>query len=198
MISRASALADLPASSEANARAVLSEHRNGSILQITAWPNTDGRVRTVITELLELRVPLTGSAVVQDGATVAAIAPGRYLVASGADDLSQRFQAALGSADGSVTDLTHGRTIFRLHGDVATAVLAKGVALDLDLAAFPPGRVAQTMMHHVDVVVHRLAEQSFELWTLRSFAEALGEWLLEAGLEFGVVFTGDLATSSAA
>jgi sarcosine oxidase subunit gamma len=63
------------------------------------------------------------------------------------------------------------------------------VAIDLDPAVFPPGRAAQTMIHHIDVLVHRTAETTFELWVLRSFAESLAEWVLDAGQEFGAAFS---------
>ena len=44
------------------------------------------------------------------------------------------------------------------------------------------------MIHHIDVVIHRRAETHFELWVLRSFAEALAEWLLDAGIEDEIGF----------
>jgi heterotetrameric sarcosine oxidase gamma subunit len=62
------------------------------------------------------------------------------------------------------------------------------VALDLQAGAFPPGRVAQTVIHHVDVLLHRRAVEAFDLWALRGFAEALAEWIIDAGLEFGIAF----------
>ena len=50
-------------------------------------------------------------------------------------------------------------------------MLAKGVAIDLDPGAFPNDRVAQSMIHHIDIVLHRVGPDAFELWVLRSFAE---------------------------
>src|SRR5215210_6478268 len=50
-----------------------------------------------------------------------------------------------------------------------------------DPPVFPPGRVAQTMIHHIDVLLHRQKRSSFDLWVLRSFAAALTEWLIDAG-----------------
>jgi sarcosine oxidase subunit gamma len=78
--------------------------------------------------------------------------------------------------------------ILKLDGEASASVLATSVALDLDLAAFPAGRVAQTMIHHVDVVIHRRSETGFELWVLRSFAESLAEWLLDQGEPAGMGF----------
>lgn len=188
MADRRSALAHLPQISAENARAALVEIRSGSILQVVAWPDTLQAVRVVIAEFLGVEIPPTGSAVAGKDATVAAIAPGRFLVAGVADDLAARFEAALPSAAAAVTDFSHGRVVLRLEGEAAIALLAKGVALDLDLTAFASGRVAQTAIHHIDVLVHRVSEATFELWVLRGFAEPLAEWLIDAGAEFPLSF----------
>jgi methylglutamate dehydrogenase subunit D len=186
MAERRGALAELPAGAADAARVSLREIMPGSILQIQAWPDSLPAVQSVVSDLLGVTVPPMGSTAGGDGQPlVAAIAPGRFLVRADATDLPERFAAALTAEDGAVTDLTHGRTVLRLEGDGAATVLGKCVALDLDLAAFPPGRVAQTAIHHIDVVLHRRSESSFDLWALRSFAESLAEWLLDAGGPIG-------------
>jgi sarcosine oxidase subunit gamma len=189
MAERHSALAHLPASPMPGARATLSELQPGSILQIAAWPDTLAAVEVVLADILQIAVPRTGAATAAAGATLAAVAPGRYLVAADAADAVTRLEAALPATDGAVTDLSHGRVILRLEGEAAADVLARCIALDLDPTAFPLGRAAQTMIHHVDVLVYRVAETRFELWMLRSFAESLAEWILDAGLELSVGFS---------
>jgi methylglutamate dehydrogenase subunit D len=186
MAERRSALAYLPLAASAEARVSLSESRPASLLQVAAWPDTLATVEAVVGELLGLGVPPLGTAVADPNLTIAAIAPGRFLIAGIAPDLAPRLEAALPSEDAAVTDLSHGRVILRLQGDAAAELLAKGVALDLHPAAFPPGRVAQTAIHHIDVLLHRRAADSFDLWALRGFAEALAEWLVDAGLEFAI------------
>jgi methylglutamate dehydrogenase subunit D len=165
MAQRHSALSHLPPVALAEARVSLSESRPGSLLQVAAWPDTLATVEAVIAELLGLGVPPLGTAVADPNLTIAATAPGRFLIAGIAPDLAPRLEAALPSE-----------------------LLAKGVALDLHPAAFPPGRVAQTAIHHIDVLLHRRAAESFDLWVLRGFAEALAEWLVDAGPEFGIAF----------
>jgi methylglutamate dehydrogenase subunit D len=189
MSDRRGALAELPMGTDA-AGVSLREIMPGSILQIQAWPHSLSVVQSAISELLGLAAPAVGSTTSGDGQVlVAAIAPGRFLVTADASDLPERFAAALIAQDGVVTDLTHGRSVLRIEGDGAAAILGKCVAVDLDLAAFPPGRVAQTAIHHIDVVLHRSDVSSFDLWALRSFAESLAEWLLDAGAESRIVFT---------
>jgi heterotetrameric sarcosine oxidase gamma subunit len=187
MAERLSALAHLPTAA-GGGRVTLSEIRAGSILQIQAWPETAEAVRRVIAELLGVEAPAIGKATVGTGVTVAAIAPGRYLASANAAELPQKFEAAFPSSDAAVSDISHGRVILRLEGEAAAPVLSTSVALDLDASVFPAGRVVQTMIHHIDVVIHRRSETHFELWVLRSFAESLAEWLLDQSLELGSRF----------
>ena len=97
-----------------------------------------------------------------------------------------RLHRAVPAAQAAFTDIGHGRAILRLAGRDAADVLLKGVALDLDLTAFPVGRAAATAIHHVDVTLHRRNLQIWDLWVLRGFAQDLAEWLIDAGLEFGI------------
>ena len=189
MAERRSALAHLAASAAVSSPTTLREVGHGSIVQIAAWPDSVAAVHRAVAEFLRIEAPPPlGQSSGDDAAAVLAIGPGRFFIAGDAEDLPARLEAALPSADGAVTDLSHGRTVLRLEGQGAAAILARCVAIDLDLRAFPPGRVAQTAMHHVDVTIRRRGEEVFDLWVLRSFAEALVEWLLDAGAEFGVGF----------
>jgi len=190
MAERRSALAHLAPVASAEALVTLAESRPGSLLQVAAWPDTFATVESVIAELLGVGVPPLGGAFSDPNLTIAAVAPGRFFIAGLAPDLAPRLEAALPSSDAAVTNLSHGRVILRLRGEAALGVLAKGVALDLDPAIFPSGQVAQTAIHQIDVMIHRQAEMIFDLWVLRGFAEALAEWLLDAGLEYGVAFEG--------
>jgi heterotetrameric sarcosine oxidase gamma subunit len=184
MAERLSALA-LAHEGAGEGRVVLSEWRAASILQVQAWPDSVDRVLGVITGPTDVRTPEPGSAAHAPGLTLAAIAPGRFLVAGDADDLVARFEAALTVADASVSNISHGRTILLLEGEMAAELLQSCVQIDLDPSIFRPGRVAQTMIHHIDVLIVRQTETSFQLWVLRSFAQSLAEWLLDAGEETG-------------
>jgi sarcosine oxidase subunit gamma len=177
MAERVSALAPLPAS---RGNFVLTEARYGAILQVQAWPDTLKTVEAVlISELLDEDTPPVGSALVRSDTVVAAIAPGRFMLA-GPANLAARLDAALPANDGALTDVSHGRVILRLVGEQARPVLQTCVMIGLDQAAFPVGHVAQTAIHHIDVLIHRIEEAAFEVWVLRSFSESLVEWLLDA------------------
>jgi sarcosine oxidase subunit gamma len=183
MAERASALPHLPAAGP-SARFSIVEARYGSILQVQAWPDTLKTVEAVlISELLDEDAPPIGSALIRSNTVVATIAPGRFMLA-GPEGLLARIEGALPANEGAVTDISHGRVVLRAEGERAERVLQSCVMLDLDAKAFPPGRVAQTAIHHVDVLIHRQSETLFEIWVLRSFAASLTEWLLDAAEAF--------------
>jgi sarcosine oxidase subunit gamma len=183
MAERRSALAHVEPRIGDRADQRLTEVRPLSILQVQAWPDTHERVRHFLGELLSLDAPAIGQAVATSDLTVAASAPGRYLIAGNQGDLAQRVEAALPSGDAAVTDLSHGRAILRLEGGDAAAILQTSVLLDLARVAFPPGRVAETPIHHVNVLIHRHSETAFEVWAPRSFALSLAEWLLDQPIQ---------------
>jgi sarcosine oxidase subunit gamma len=157
---------------------------------VATWPDTLAKVESALAESLGSQPAAAGSATWTDGVTIAAIGAGRFMIAGEAEGLATRLEAALLTADAAVADLSHGRTILRLDGEAAEEILSRCVAIDLDPSVFPPGRATQTMIHHIDVLVVRRSEQNFDLWVSRSFAEALAEWVLDAGLELGIAFRG--------
>jgi sarcosine oxidase subunit gamma len=186
MAERRRALSAMAATPHAGGRARLSEVATGSIVELAAWPDTLATVQAASAALLGVELPRHGSGYADDNLMVAAIDAGRFLIVSAEVDLASRFEAALPSSEGAVSDLSHGRSVLRLEGDAAVDVLAKGMAIDLHPTAFPAGRAVQTMIHHVDVLVHRRNASAFDLVVLRGFAEFFAEWLLFAGEEFGI------------
>lgn len=186
MAERRSALAHLTANAVDGARVSISEVRPAALLQIQAWPDTLATVDAVITQLLEIAdPPQLGRAAWFHGGSICATAPGRYFVSTTADDVAASLRTAFSSQDAAITDISHGRTVLRLEGEAAADLLARCVPLDFDAGVFPIDRVAETAIHHAGVLIHRLTETSFEVWALRSFAESLVEWLLDAGAELG-------------
>jgi sarcosine oxidase subunit gamma len=193
MAERQSGLTHLATRPRTGGPVTLSKLRPAAVLQVQAWPDALSAAKDVIGELFGNEVPALGHALATDALEIATTGPGRYLIADHAGNLLERFERTLPASVGSVTDLTHGRTMMRLEGKAAAAVLAKCVAIDLDPSAFPAGRIAQTMIHHIDVMLRRRSESSFDLWVLTSFAEALAEWLLDTGWEQEISYPGSRA-----
>jgi sarcosine oxidase subunit gamma len=166
----------------------LSEISPLSILQVQAWPESLSAVEGLIGALTGATPPAIGRAALSEELSVAAIAPGCFMVAAKSLDFVPRFEHVVRADKAAVTDLSHGRTVVRWEGENAAAVLAQCVAVDLDHSVFPPGRAAATAIHHVDVLIVRRTESVLDLFKLRSFAASLVEWLLDAGLEYGIGF----------
>jgi sarcosine oxidase subunit gamma len=188
MADRRSALAAFSADTKAEAPLVLSEEPAETIVQIQAWPETTAVVVAVLSQTLHADAPAPGRGSVVGNGSLLAIGAGRFLLLSRAGGKGADLVEAFSASDAVVTDISHGRTILRLEGEGAAALLARCVPLDFDAAVFPAGRVAQTAIHHIDVVIHRLSASAFEIWSLRSFAESLVEWMLDAGVELGIAF----------
>ena len=95
------------------------------------------------------------------------------------------FNQAIGPEIGAVTDLSHSRTRIFIEGERAADVLKKGVPLDFDAKVFKPGQAALTGLHHTPVLIHRIREDRFEIYAMRTFAHSVWDWLTDAALEFG-------------
>ena len=106
--------------------------------------------------------------------------------------LAASLHAALAGLPAAVVDVTDSRTMLRVSGHAARAVLAKGCALDFHPRGFAAGAVKQSLLAKVDVVIRRPsgapddADPVFEVTVLRSFADHLWRWLVDAATEYGL------------
>ena len=97
--------------------------------------------------------------------------------------------AQMSIAHGFVTDVSHGRAAWRISGPRTVDMLAKGCSLDLHPRVFQTGRCAQTSLAHVSVLLHRCADDAFQLYCARSYAQHMWHWLTEAADEYGYEVT---------
>jgi sarcosine oxidase subunit gamma len=169
-----------------DAGVTLTERRLVSLVQVAAWPETAEQVEGILASLVGCAPPQgpSGSSGDATGA-ILAITPGRWLAESRDPRLAERLAEQVPPALGAVTDLSHARIALRASGPKAAWVLAKGLALDLHPAAFPPMRVAQSAIHEVGVIVRRISPDSFDLYVYRGFALSFWDWLTEAAAETG-------------
>jgi sarcosine oxidase subunit gamma len=111
------------------------------------------------------------------------------LVLAGSDgqSLQDDLRRALAGANaGAIIDVTGGQTLLRLSGSAVTQVLQKSCGYDFHPDNFPPGKCVQTTFAKAGALVARLEQDCIELLVRRSFCDYIGEWLLDAGAEFGV------------
>lgn len=84
--------------------------------------------------------------------------------------LSANLEAALAGAPHALVDVSHRQCAIEVEGPGAARLLNAGVPLDLDLAAFPVGMVARTLLLKAEIVLWRLEAERFRLEVARSFA----------------------------
>jgi sarcosine oxidase, subunit gamma len=106
------------------------------------------------------------------------------------DGLESRLREALAGRHFALVDVGDNTTVLRIEGPRVLDVLAKGCPLDLHPRVFGPGRVAQSLIGKVEVIVHQTGESVFELHVRRSFADYLLAFLLEAASEWGYALGG--------
>jgi methylglutamate dehydrogenase subunit D len=78
-----------------------------------------------------------------------------------------------------VTPLSSGRTRIQLEGARARHVLASCALIDFSTKEFKPGHFVMTGIHHTPVTIHCIAENSFHIYALRTFALNVWEWLCD-------------------
>ncbi|ADE16512.1 Sarcosine oxidase gamma subunit [Nitrosococcus halophilus Nc 4] len=93
-------------------------------------------------------------------------------------ELTEKLTRALETENAALTDVSHGGFRFRMRGPEVRDVLSAGVSLDLHPSAFKPGRSVPCAWDDIYIVLHRVEEECFDVYTLRSYASSLGEWLV--------------------
>lgn len=81
-------------------------------------------------------------------------------------------------------DQTHGYVVLRLSGPNARTVLAKGTGADLHVSVFGVGTSANVLFGQVHVNLACVAEDTFELVVMRSYASFAFQDLMLAAKEF--------------
>jgi len=147
-----------------------------SLHQVAGWPDTFTALTARLRAALGVdALPAVGRFLAAGGADIAALAPGRFLLVNAA-------LPALPAEEAAVTDLSHARTAVRLSGPAARPLLERGISLDLDPAALPPGAAVQTLCAHFDVTLLRRDLMVFDLYVPASYGEAFRAWLDDARL----------------
>ena len=97
------------------------------------------------------------------------------------DALAQALRHGLNGAFGSIVDVSANRTLLEIRGPRAGALLAHGIAVDLDARSFAPGRCAQTLLAKAQVIMERrVNEVAVHIYVRSSFDSYVTEWLLDA------------------
>jgi sarcosine oxidase subunit gamma len=104
--------------------------------------------------------------------------------------LAPELAAKLADQHVAINDVSGGLVCYRLLGDNARRLLAKGCTLDLHPDVFGVGKCAQTGLAKAGVLIRPLPGGSgYDLIVRRSFADYLWQWLLRAGREYRIEVT---------
>ena len=165
----------------------LGEQRGWSLTQIAGFASTMGDLAAAVRPLLGVDLPAT-IGVLGPAAThqLLKVGPEQFwILGPKQDGIAAQLQDAIAPAVGAVTPLSHSRTRIFVEGEAAPEVLAKGIPLDFHPDVFQVGQFALTGLHHTPVLLLRSAQNRYEIFAMRSFAQSVWEWLTDAALPLG-------------
>jgi methylglutamate dehydrogenase subunit D len=118
--------------------------------------------------------------------------PGQWLAVSetlGSDTLARDLSMRL-SGLASISDQSGGRTVLRLSGREARAVLAKGLPIDLHPRSFAAGSAATSTISLMGVQIWQVDDApTYDLAIFRSVSASFWHWLTASAGEFGYEVT---------
>jgi len=157
----------------------------GDLVSVSAWPDCFVDVSENVSGVLGVEVPETYRvASGNDVHTVYMVAPHRFLIVSEVQGLGVSLLPCLDGDKGTLTELGHSRTRIRIHGPNARALLARGVAIDLDPTVFSSGEFVQSAIHHMWLLIHNVSSEqegdAYDVYVLRSFAVSFWHWLVSS------------------
>ncbi|NWJ24227.1 sarcosine oxidase subunit gamma [Rhizobium sp. RM] len=133
-----------------------------------------------LSEALGLALPETSKTSSTSGLRSALwLGPDEWLVI---DQAESDLTAVLSGVSGlfSTTDISHRNVAIIVSGPGAEAALNAGCPQDLSLNVFPVGACSRTIFGKAEIVLLRVADDTFRLECWRSFAEYVGGLLQEA------------------
>jgi heterotetrameric sarcosine oxidase gamma subunit len=166
----------------------LGEVRGWTLLQVAGFPGGFGAIETSIATHCGSAPPATIGPVVSSGdLLLLRTGPEQIWIVGPGGALAQEpaLRADIDPAKVAFTPLSHSRTWMFIEGPRARDVLAKGIAIDLSKDRFPIDRFALTGLDHTPILLHRSAADRYEIWSMRTFALTVWDWLTDAALEYG-------------
>ncbi len=115
------------------------------------------------------------------------LGPDEWLILAPAAEAAALFAACEAATAGlphALTDISHRQTAILVCGTAAEAVLNAGCPLDLRGGTFPVGMCTRTLLGKAEIVLWRIAPQTFRVEIWRSFADYLWRILEDAAREW--------------
>jgi len=161
---------------------VAGESRGWALVQAAAFNSTHAEFRQAMRRSLGGDLPSTiGEVFHVNGRQLLKTGAEQYwIITRDTDDVVPGLQQAIAPQMGAITSLSHSRTCIFIEGPHAATVLAKGVPLDFHPEVFRVDHFALTGIHHTPVLIHRTAEDRYDIYALRTYAVTVWEWLTDA------------------
>lgn len=140
----------------------------------------------VLSKALDIALPTRPKSAATSGLRSALwLGPDEWLVI---DQGESDLMAALSGVSGlfSATDVSHRNTAIIVSGAGAATAINAGCPQDLSLAVFPVGACSRTIFGKAEVVLLRVADDTFRVECWRSFAEYVFGLLDEGAGDAGV------------
>ena len=163
---------------------------------------TQSRVIDAVAAVLGFELPTTSNSSSNRGSSSCLwLGPDEWLIVktgSHPDDLAQRLASAVSLGWGSVVDVSDHYAVLELSGPEAPQVISHGCSLDTHARRWPLGACAQTLLAHMQVILHHVAPgPTFHVYVRRSLADYVVTWLLDASVEYRGLAMDALSQASA-
>jgi len=173
---------------EGEAGVIISELTGLGLATVACRKGQAPALNTTVQKSYGVELPASSRVAQGPKVTFIGYGPGQWLAVSEslanealAGDLAARLKGLA-----SISDQSGGRTIFRISGPRARDALAKGLPIDLDPRAFPPGSAATSAISHIGVQLWQTDDtRGYDLAIFRSLTESLWRWLTASAAEFG-------------
>tara|TARA_B100001758_G_scaffold192744_1_gene169914 strand:+ start:192 stop:737 length:546 start_codon:yes stop_codon:yes gene_type:complete len=85
---------------------------------------------------------------------------------------------------GSITDISDQWVLIKMNGENVFEILSKGSPFDFNKLKNSKNVVVQTLLNHIDVILHHNEVNNLNLFVRRSFANHLWSWLKDSSRFF--------------
>ena len=151
----------------------ITERNEFSLIQISGFGKPFEKSLALAVGKLPAKI---GQAAVNGARTVLRLAPQQFWVVGPVADAFDRDLPE----ECQVTSLSSSRFRIHIEGQRTRQLLAHCAQVDFHASAFKPGNFAMTGIHHTPVLIHCSADNSFDIYVLRTFALNLWEVLVDA------------------
>ena len=158
-----------------------------SIIRVQTW-DSEAIPPSAVEEVLGVAWPKQNGAVARGRVDVIWVGPTDWLVV--ADDpeatvWQQRLDTTFQGSNFRTTNVSQAFVRVSINGlSEVRDLLAKGCALDLYPALFPPDRAARTRFAGMPVILNCTGASTFQCIVQLSYADFLLAWLADASIEF--------------